>query len=316
MPLHPDKQNPGHLRGRGLGRAPPVGGGPLLDRDGLTAALAVPHVEGDLFALLDILAACALQDGGVQEDVLATIVRGHEAEAADLVEPLDGAVHGVGRATLVAAEVAARRRTVAKATATRSAEAAARGTAEAAATGRAEAATAAEATTATPEIPTRGTVAEATAATTEVPTRRTVAEATAAATEVTARGTVAEATAGAIATTAGRTATRALDETHDARDQAPTLAVRPDLAVQLVAGFRRLDSGFREGGSVEENVLAIGTEDEAEPLAGVVPLHLGLNRAGPTLVVVGKHVGYLSANKGHDPTRCRAAEGEDDIGPP
>ena len=47
--------------------------------------------------MLDILHAGALQNGGMQEHVLAAIVRRHEAEAAHLVEPLDGAADGIGR---------------------------------------------------------------------------------------------------------------------------------------------------------------------------------------------------------------------------
>jgi hypothetical protein len=65
---------------------------------------------------------------------------------------------------------------------------------------------------------------------------------------------------------------------------------------------------------VEEDILAIRPEDEAEPLAGVVPLDLGLKRAFATLFAVGKHDRYLSTIEGHDPTRCRVAIAEHDTG--
>ena len=47
----------------------------VLELDRLAAALAVPHVERELLALLHILLARALQHGGMQEHVLAAVIR-------------------------------------------------------------------------------------------------------------------------------------------------------------------------------------------------------------------------------------------------
>jgi hypothetical protein len=267
----------------------------VLHDHGLAATLAVLDLQGNLLALLHVLLAGALEDGGMQEHVLATIIRRHEAEATDLVEPLDRAVNGVGRATLVAATEVAARRTVTKSA--RRAEA----------TTVATKATAEAATVAT-EVTTGRTVAEATAeaatvATTEVTTGRTVAEATTEATarraaEVTAGGAVAEITARrtvaeAIATEfAARTlgATRAQLALMDLGDQPAPLTVRADLADQLIAGLGGFDARFGQRRSVEEHILAIRPKYKAEPFAAVVPLHLGLNRPGATLrIAVRKH---------------------------
>src|ERR687894_70545 len=112
---------------RPLGRSPRFPGGArwraLLQPHRLPAALAVADLERHLLALLHVVPAGALQHGGVEEHVLAAVVRGDEAEAAHLVEPLHRAADVVGRAAGVAAEVAprgpvaegARRRAVAEA---------------------------------------------------------------------------------------------------------------------------------------------------------------------------------------------------------
>src|ERR687894_478108 len=121
---------------RPLGRSPRFPGGArwraLLQPHRLPAALAVADLERHLLALLHVVPAGALQHGGVQEHVLAAVVRGDEAEAAHLVEPLHRAADVVGRAAGVAAEVAPRgpiaegaRRSVAEASPTTAAEAAA-----------------------------------------------------------------------------------------------------------------------------------------------------------------------------------------------
>src|SRR5918997_1891736 len=121
---------------RPLGRSPRFPGGArwraLLQHHRLPAALAVADLERHLLALLHIVPAGALQHGGVEEHVLAAVVRGDEAEAAHLVEPLHRAAYVVGRAAGVAAEVAPRRpiaegarRSVAEASPTTAAEAAA-----------------------------------------------------------------------------------------------------------------------------------------------------------------------------------------------
>src|SRR4051795_2144381 len=82
----------------------------VLQVDRLPATLAVAHIKRDLLALLHVLAPGLLQDGGMQEHVLAAIFRRHEAEAAHLVEPLHRAADRIGRAAGIAvAEVAARR---------------------------------------------------------------------------------------------------------------------------------------------------------------------------------------------------------------
>jgi hypothetical protein len=214
----------------------------------------------------------------MQEDILTTIFRRHEAKAAHLVEPLDRAGDVIGRPTFIAAEFATRRGTI-------------------------------------PEITTRGAVTEATAATkaaatAEVTARGTITEATAAkaaaATKITARGTITEITPrgavpeiaarGAIpkaATAAEFTARRArfatafaLLQLHDPRDQAPALPVGPNLAHQLVAGIWRLNACLCQGRGVKKHILPIWSQYEAEAFTGVIPLHLGLDRPGAILVLV------------------------------
>src|SRR6478672_10920865 len=128
------RANPAILR-QAWAPGPPL----LLQVDRLATTLAVADVERDLLALLDILAPGLLQDGGVQEDVLAAVLRRHEAEAAHLVEPLHRAADRIGRAAGIAvAEVTARRPVAEAATLARRAEAAT--TPEAALARRAEAA--------------------------------------------------------------------------------------------------------------------------------------------------------------------------------
>src|ERR687894_582875 len=168
---------------RPLGRSPRFPGGArwraLLQPHRLPAALAVADLERHLLALLHVVPAGALQHGGVEEHVLAAVVRGDEAEAAHLVEPLHRAADVVGRAAGVAAEVAPRRPI---------AEGARRSVAETSPTTAPEAA-APEAAAAAAEVAPRGPVAEAAAP--EVAPGWPVAEAAAAA-EVAPRGPVAE----------------------------------------------------------------------------------------------------------------------------
>src|SRR3954453_8012555 len=60
------------------------------DVDGLGALVAGLGVEGDLRALSQRLEAVGVDAGVMDEEVLATLVRGHEAEALVVVEPLHG----------------------------------------------------------------------------------------------------------------------------------------------------------------------------------------------------------------------------------
>jgi hypothetical protein len=163
-PHHAPGALPKHEKGPGISAEassnhPREGG--LLHGDGLAPTLPITDIKSHLLALLHILLACALQHGGMQEDILATIIRRHEAEAAHLVEPLHGAIDAIGRPAGVTAaakvttraittHAATRRttevttgRTVTKATATataakatRSAEIAARRTVTKVAPGR------------------------------------------------------------------------------------------------------------------------------------------------------------------------------------
>jgi hypothetical protein len=252
----------------------------VLHIDSLAATLAVAHFQGNLFALLHILLARALQHGRMQEDILAAIFWRHEAEAAHLVEPLHRTSDVIGRPALIAAKFTARRGTIPKI--------ATRGTVT-------EAAAAAKAAATTAEVTARGTI-------TEIAARRTVTEAAAAkaattTAEVTARGTITEIAArGTIpkaTTTAEFTAWRArfaaafaLLQLHDPRDQAPALPVRPDFTNQLIAGIRRFDACLCQGRGVKEHILPIRTQYEAEAFTGVIPLHLGLDWPGAILVLV------------------------------
>jgi hypothetical protein len=164
----------------------------------LAPALAVANVERDLLALLHFLLAGPLEDGRMQEHVLPTIIRRHEAEAAHLVEPLDRAVDSIGRPTLVTAAAVAAWTTIS------AAEAAARTVTTAKATTW-PVATTKTTTRRTAEIATRRTIAEATTRalakaatrrTTEITARRSVAEATTrGCPKVAARRTIAEAAA-------------------------------------------------------------------------------------------------------------------------
>src|SRR5680860_753040 len=62
----------------------------------LRALLALGHLEADLLTLVEGLVALALDRGEVNEQVLATGVRGDEPVALVGVEPLDGTFwHGV-----------------------------------------------------------------------------------------------------------------------------------------------------------------------------------------------------------------------------
>src|SRR3954470_2864291 len=60
------------------------------DVDGLGALVAGLGVEGHLRALSQRLEAVGVDAGVVDEEVLAALVRGHEAEALVVVEPLHG----------------------------------------------------------------------------------------------------------------------------------------------------------------------------------------------------------------------------------
>lgn len=249
----------------------------LLQHHCLTAALTVAHFEVHLFTLLDILAARPMQDGRVQEDVLATVIGRDEAEAAHLVEPLHGAIDGVGRPTRVAvtAEVATRRRPIPE-----SAGRAITKTASATAT---EAAT-----TTTTEVAPGRTITE-TAAATEIAPRRTIAEAATTTTEVAPRGPVTEGTRGTIAEPATTTevaprrpgaTTLATLQLNDPGDKATALAVRADFADEGIAAVGRFDASLGQRRGVEEDILTIGPQHEAEALSGVVPLHFGRDRPG------------------------------------
>ena len=249
----------------------------------MPAALTVAHLQVNLLALLHVSPPGPLEHGRVQEHVLPAVFRGDEAEAAHLVEPLDRAGQVVGWAAGVTVEIPPGRGTVAELPWS-AAEAAATAEVPARWSAITEASTAAAETTATAEIPTGGTVAE-TAAATEIPTGGTVAET--AATEIAARGTITEATTTAEwatrSTGAGSAAFAAL-QLCDAGDEAPALPVRPDLADEGVTGVRGLDSRLGQSGSMEEHVLAVRAEHEAEALSGVVPLDLGLDRPVSALI--------------------------------
>src|SRR3954468_24605045 len=117
----------------------------FLQVDRLATALAVTDIQRNLLALLDILAPGLLQDGGVQEHVLAAVFRRHEAEAAHLVEPFHRAADRIGRAAGIAVAEVAARRPVAEATLARRTEATTPEAAGAALARRAETTAAAEA---------------------------------------------------------------------------------------------------------------------------------------------------------------------------
>jgi hypothetical protein len=256
----------------------------------LAATLTITDFKCNLFALLHILLACTLQDRGMQEDILATIFRGHEAEAAHLVEPLHRASDVIGRPAFVAIEFAARRRTIPEITARRTITKATATTAETTAATEAAAA----------EITTRGTIAKVTTRGTITKATATTTEATAAA-EITARGTITKVTARGTITKTATTkfptrgprfaATFALLQLHDPRNQSPPLAIRPDFTNKLIAGIRRFNARFGQCRCVKEHILPIRTQYKAEAFTGIVPFHLGLDRPGVTLVFVfRKHV--------------------------
>ncbi|MDB5370314.1 MAG: hypothetical protein JWP20_1872, partial [Roseomonas sp.] len=167
-------KNPWRQRRQGLFR-PILLPESVLHNHGLTATLSVLDLKRDFFALLNFLLSCTLQDRGMQEHVLPAIIRRHEAEATNLVEPLHRTIDGIGRPTLVTATELAALRTVTE------------GAGRAEATGRTTKAVAATKVTA------RRAVAETTAWRTEatggratkIATRRAVAKATARRTEAT-----------------------------------------------------------------------------------------------------------------------------------
>jgi hypothetical protein len=250
----------------------------VLHIDRLAATLAVTHFKRNLLALLHILLAGALQHRRMQEDILATIFRGHEAEAAHLVEPLYRAGDVIGRPAFIAVEFAARRGTITEITA--------RGAITEAAAAK-TAATAAKVTAwrTVTEITTRGAIPKAAAtkaaAAAEITARGTV-------TKVAARGAIPKATA-----TAEITARRACFATafaflqlHDPRDQAPALPVRTHFADELVAGIWRFNACLCQGRGVKKHILPIWSQYEAEAFPGIVPFHLSLDRPGAVLVLV------------------------------
>ncbi len=308
----PNAKGSAASRQRSPGRINPEGS--LLHVHGLAATLAIAHFKRNLLALLNILLAGALQNRGMQEHVLTTIFRGHEAEAADLVEPLHGAADIVGRPAFVAptAEVTPGR-TVAERTRRAVAEATTAACPKATATGAETTATAkVTARRTVAEVAARRAVAKATTATgaeatttAKVTARRTVAE-------VTARRAVAEATTttGAEITARRRaTAGRTLAALHldDAGHEAPALAVGADFTDELVARVRRFDPCLGQRRGVKENVGAIRPQHEAEALAAIVPFHLGLDRPGATLIFeFGRHVPAVPHNTGN-PAGCRVA---------
>jgi hypothetical protein len=282
----------------------------------LAPALAVANVERDLLALLHFLLAGPLEDGRMQEHVLPTIIRRHEAEAAHLVEPLDRAVDSIGRPTLVtaaavaawttisAAEAAARTVTTAKATTwpvattktttRRTAEIATRRTIAEATRALAEATTRGR-----PEVAARRTFTEAAARRgAEITPRRAITKATAArlrpVTKITARRTIPKPTrpvaeTGTV-TGGGGSASRSELPFDDACNKTSALTVRSNFADELVAGFRRLDSRLGQRRGVEKYVLAIWPEDKPEALAAVIPLDFRFNGRSATLIILGKHV--------------------------
>ena len=60
-----------------------------MDVGRLLAFGALDHVERDLLAFLQGLAALGLNRAEVSEQIFATFIRGNEAEALGVVEPLD-----------------------------------------------------------------------------------------------------------------------------------------------------------------------------------------------------------------------------------
>ena len=60
-----------------------------MDVGRLLAFGALDHVERDLLAFLQGLEALGLNGAEVSEQILATFIRGNEAETLGVVEPLD-----------------------------------------------------------------------------------------------------------------------------------------------------------------------------------------------------------------------------------
>jgi hypothetical protein len=171
-----------------------------------------------------------------QEDILATIIRRHEAEATHLIKPLHGAIDAIGRpagVTATAAEVTTRAitthaatrrttevttgRTVTKATATTEATA---GATAAKATRRAEIAARRTVTKVAPRRTVTKTTRRAEATTrrgTKIAARRAIAE-------IAARRTVAKPTRGATKPARSATAWTTL-QFRDPCDEAPTRAI-------------------------------------------------------------------------------------------
>ena len=222
----------------------------------------------------------ALQHGGMQEHILAAIVRRHEAEAAHLVEPLHRAVDGVGRAALVAvAEVAPRRRH-GRRSRRRGRRSRRRGHRSHRRRRRrataAEAAAAADAPKPPPRRRSHGAGGRSPKPPPPPKSRR--------------GGRSPKPPPAAPKSRRGRRSPKpprgaprhrqALATLGDAGDETPALAVRADLADELVAGLGRLDASLGQCRSVEEHVLPVRAQHEAEALAGIVPLHLGLDGPG------------------------------------
>ena len=171
----------------------------------------------------------------MQEDILATIIRRHEAEATHLIKPLHSAIDAIGRAAgitaaaevttrAITAHAATRRttevtpgRTVTKATATTEATA---GATAAKATRRAEITARRTITKVAPRRAVTKTTRRAEATTrrgTKIAARRAIAE-------IAARRTVAKPTRGATKTARSATAWTTL-QFRDPCDEAPTRAI-------------------------------------------------------------------------------------------
>jgi len=296
---------PKHEKGPGISAEAssnhPRGGG-LFHGDGLAPTLPITDIKSHLLALLHILLAGALQHGGMQEDILATIIRGHEAEATHLIKPLHGAIDAIGRPAGVTAAAEVTTRAITTHTATRRTTEVTTGRTVAKATTTTEATagtTAAEATrsakiaarrTVTKVAP-RRTVTKTTGGTKATTRRRAKIAARRAITEIAARRTVTKPTRGANKPARSTTAWTTL-QFRDPCDEAPTRAIRTDLAHQRVVRIGLFNARISQGGCMKKHVLPVWSQHKAEALAPVVPLHLGFNQ--PAFRHIVRHVGAQS----------------------
>jgi hypothetical protein len=274
----------------------PIRKGLVLHDYGLAATLAILDFKRNLFALLHFLLARTLQDRGVQENILPAIIRGHEAKATHLIEPLDRAIDGIGRPAFVTgSKFTARRRAITKGW-TRRTESSRAATKAVGTTEIAACRAVAKTTTwrgTEPAGPTKVTAGRAiakstarrgTEATTEIATRRTFRP------HITTWRTFCEPIIAEFATRRTVSTPRTELPLMNLGDEPTALAVSTNLANQLIAGFRGFDACFGQGRCMKEHVLTIRTQHEAEAFTAIVPLHLGLNRPGATLrIVVRKH---------------------------